>query len=210
MDPLRKVQGKLPYENADLETELERLQRLLDGEVKVRVLRNGSRVAGMVQLERSRDDPYGALSRGEFGKALEASRADPVQAARMRRLVGASDGASAAQVQAALEEPMTNGIDQVTLLVGAALALRHGRDTEPFWAQANSMREYAPRLRRFIEAAKAGKYQEAELELGVMPMEARALAFAAGVVAAGDGAPARWRKTARLLLFAPERPYLRS
>jgi hypothetical protein len=128
----------------------------------------------------------------------------------MRRLVGASDGASAAQVQAALDEPVTNGIDQVTLLVSAALALRHGRDAEPYWAQAKPMREYAPRLRRFIEAAKAGKYQEAEMELGAMQMEARALAYAAGVVAAGDAAPARWRKTARLVLFAPERPYLRS
>ncbi|WP_431477611.1 hypothetical protein [Massilia eburnea] len=105
---------------------------------------------------------------------------------------------------------MTNGIDQVTLLLGAALALRHGRDTEPYWAQARSMREYAPRLRRFIEAANAGKFQEAEMELGSMPMEARALAYAAGVVAAGDAAPSRWRKTARLVLFAPERPYLRS
>ena len=34
--------------------------------------------------------------------------------------------------------------------------------------------------------------------------------LAAGVVAAGDAAPSRWRKTARLVLFAPERPYLRS
>jgi Zn-dependent protease with chaperone function len=210
LEPLRQVQGKLPYENAELELQLERLQRLLDGEAKQRPLREGSRAAAMAQAERSRDEPYGALARGDLGKALEASKGDPAQAARMRRLVGASDGASAAQVQAALEEPMTSGIDQVTLLVGAALALRHGRDTEAYWAQASSMREYAPRLRRFIEAAKAGKYQEAELELGTMRMEARALAFAAGVVAAGDGAPARWRKTARLLLFAPERPYLRS
>ena len=98
----------------------------------------------------------------------------------------------------------------MTLLVGAALALRHGRDTEPYWAQAKPMGEYALRLRRFIEASGAGKYQEAEMALGAMPMEARALAYAAGVVAAGDGAPARWRKTARLALFAPERPYLRN
>ena len=70
--------------------------------------------------------------------------------------------------------------------------------------------QQALRLRRFIEASGAGKYQEAEMALGAMPMEARALAYAAGVVAAGDGAPARWRKTARLALFAPERPYLRN
>jgi hypothetical protein len=190
--------------------QLERLQRLLDGQVRNRDLPQGSRVAALVQMERAADDPYGALSRGELAKALAASSGDPAQAARMRRLVGASDGASAAQVQAALDEPVTNGIDQVTLLVSAALALRHGRDTEPYWAQAKPMREYAPRLRRFIEAAKAGKYQEAEMELGAMQMEARALAYAAGVVAAGDAAPARWRKTARLVLFAPERPYLRS
>ncbi|SFF68438.1 Zn-dependent protease with chaperone function [Duganella sp. CF458] len=210
LEPLRKVQGKLPYENADLEMQLERLRRLLDGQVKNRLLTEGSRVAAMAQAERDASDPYSVLSRGEIGKALEASKDDPRQAARMRRLAGASDGASAAQVQAALEEPMTNGIDQVTLVVGAALALRHGRDAEPYWAQASSMREYAPRLRRFIEAARAGRYQEAEMELGPMPMEARALAYAAGAVAAGDAAPARWRKTARLVLFAPERPYLRS
>ncbi len=210
LEPLRAVQGKLPYENAEMQMQLERLQRLLDGQVRNRDLPEGSRVAALVQMERAADDPYGALARGELAKALAASSGDPGQAARMRRLVGASDGASAAQVQAALDEPVTNGIDQVTLLVSAALALRHGRDTEPYWAQAKSMREYAPRLRRFIEAAKAGKYQEAEMELGAMQMEARALAYAAGVVAAGDAAPARWRKTARLVLFAPERPYLRS
>ncbi|WP_426344177.1 M48 family metallopeptidase [Pseudoduganella sp. R-32] len=210
LEPLRKVQGKLPYENADLEMQLERLQRLLDGQAGNRALPQGSRVAAMAQAERDANDPYGALARGELAKALDAVKGDPGRAARMRRLVGASDGATAAQVQAALEEPMTNGIDQVTLLVGAALALRHGRDTEPYWAQAKPMGEYALRLRRFIEASGAGKYQEAEMALGAMPMEARALAYAAGVVAAGDGAPARWRKTARLALFAPERPYLRN
>ncbi|KRC02623.1 M48 family metalloprotease [Duganella sp. Root198D2] len=210
LEPLRQVQGKLPYENAELEMQLERLQRLLEGQVRTRLLPADSRVAAMAQTERDTNDPYGALSRGELGKALQATKDEPGRAARMRRLVGASDGASAAQVQAALEEPMANGIDQATLLVGAALALRHGRDTEPYWVQAKSMREYAPRLRRFIEAANAGKFQEAEMVLGAMPMEARALAYAAGVVAAGDGAPAHWRKTARLVLFAPERPYLRS
>jgi Zn-dependent protease with chaperone function len=210
LEPLRRIQGKLPYANEDLEIQLERLQRLLEGEVKPHALRAGSRVATMAQLESAADSAYAALNRGALGQALAGAKGDPGHAARMRRLVGASDGASAAQVQAALDEPMLDGTDPNTLLVSAALALRQGRDAEPYWVQAGVLGEHGPRVRRFIEDARAGKYLEAEQSLGDMPMELRALAYAAGVVAAGEGAPARWRKMARLLLFAPERPYLRS
>jgi Zn-dependent protease with chaperone function len=210
LEPLRKVQGKLPYENADMEVQLERLQRLLDGEIKARPTRAGSKLASMVQVERADDNPYAALARGALDQATAGAKGDPALAARMRRLVGASDGASAAQVQAALDAPVLDGIDQGTLLISAALALRHGRDAEAYWAQFNTLHQYGPRLRKFIEDARAGKYQEAEQALGTMPMEARALAYTAGVVAAGDAAPARWRKMSRLVLFAPERPYLRS
>ena len=210
LEPLRKIQGKLAVENSELEVQLERVQRLLDGEVKPRTPHAGWRLASLMEVERSADNPYAALARGELAKALEGAKADPALAARMRRLVGASDGASAAQVQAALDMPVLDGIDQGTLLISAALALRHGRDAEPYWAQARSLHQYGPRLRHFVEAAKSGKFMEAEQSLGAMPMEARALAYSAGVVASGDAAPARWRKMARLMLFAPERPYQRS
>ena len=210
LEPLRKVQGKIPYENADLEVQLERLQRLLDGEIKARPVRAGSKLDSMVQPERADDNPYAALSRGALAKAADSAKANAGQAARMVRLVGASDGASAVQVQAALDVPVLEGIDQGTLLISAAMELRHGRDAEPYWAQFKLLHQYGPRMRKFLEDAKAGKFQEAEQGLGAMPMEARALAYTADIVAAGDAAPARWRKMSRLMLFAPERPYLRS
>ncbi|WP_051293863.1 M48 family metallopeptidase [Pseudoduganella violaceinigra] len=207
--PLRKVQGKLPYEGDDLPVELERLQRLLDGEVKSRLARPGSRVASLVEMERAAGSPYAFLARGDFDRALDAVKGDPSQLAGMRVLVAASDGASAAQVRAALDQPMANDGSWDTLLI-CALALREGRDTGPYWEHATALREHAPLLRRFLETAKAGKYMEAEKGLGSLPMEVRALAYSAGVVAVGAGAPANWRKVARLVLFVGERPYLRS
>jgi len=207
--PLQKIQGKLPYENEELEVELERVRRMVDGEVKSRAQRPQSRLLRLVQMENDPNSPFAALAQGDLNKALEASKSDPVRAARMRLLVAASDGATAAQVQAALDQPVVDGANPDTLII-SALAMRFGRDAEPYWANASELREFVPKLRRFLEAAKAGKYMEADQELGAVQMEVRALAYSAGVVVAGPAAPARWRKTARLMLFVGERPYLRS
>jgi hypothetical protein len=209
LEPLRKVQGKLPLEKDELEMELERTQRLVDGDVISRKVRTGPQLARYIRLENVSSSPYSALVQGDLGKAMAVAKADPAQAVRVRMLVAASDGATAAQVQVVLDEPKFEwrGSDAVIM---SALAMRYGRDADPYWAQAKGLGQYPPKLRRFVEAAQAGKYMEAEQELGTLRIELRALAYCAGVIVAGPGAPARWRRTARLGLFAVERPYLRS
>lgn len=212
IEPLRSLlgDGPIPVPGEELAVELERVQRLVNGNAKQETLMPGLR---LVELLRSENDgPYSLLNSGQLGTVMEAVAHDPRPEgiARMQRLVGASDGATPEQVRAALDTPLDQGLDQGTLLVGAALALKYGRDVQPYWSLIRAeFKDEAPKLRAFVTAAHAGQAGAAETALGTMQFELRALAYAAGAVAAGERAPAHWRKYAGLALFGMERPYLK-
>jgi Zn-dependent protease with chaperone function len=210
--------GRLPYPVAEMELMLARLERYTKGRAtRVALVTGDTQLSWLHRAEQGLNEAgqpansYADLNKGELLAAMYAVSDIPAMAPRMRRLVGASDGATASQVAAALDMPAGEGIDSSTVLTSAALALRQGRDAGPYFKEAQAVfGEALPRLANFLRLVKAGRYAEAEQLLDGTQIELRGVAYSAGLVLAGAQAPAHWRKGARALLFAPERPYFRS
>ena len=93
-----------------------------------------------------------------------------------------------------------------------ALALREGRDAGP-WVEAASAgsgpTESAP-LRDLLDVASLEADPEGRMEAVTSRLvpSLRGEALVMGIVLLRGSAPERWRRDARALLFAPERPYL--
>jgi Zn-dependent protease with chaperone function len=151
-------------------------------------------------------DPFLAghwlLAHGDAAGAEKRVKASAALGPTLTLHIGASDGASAEHVAAALAlEPQRNWCDA---WIGLALAERQGRDGA-----------------RFREAAAAGALPQAVTEalrregpparldaaLAGLASVVRGGARAAGIVLWGDAAPASWRREARALMFAWERPF---
>ena len=89
------------------------------------------------------------------------------------------------------------------------MALRERRDPAPYIAAVRESKDdNVEKMLEFISAARtAANPAEAESLLDGLPLEARAQAYSAALVALGKRAPAEWRRGAQRLLFVPERPY---
>jgi hypothetical protein len=93
-----------------------------------------------------------------------------------------------------------------------ALAVREGRDPEPFIAYA---REHAEddvdAMTMLLDAGRLAADPSgtmASVVTGLTP-ELRGHALVMGIVLLGDAAPPEWRRDARAVLFTSERPYFR-
>ncbi|MGZ5074786.1 MAG: hypothetical protein ACXWBL_16710, partial [Usitatibacter sp.] len=153
--------------------------------------------------------PYAELSRGRIRAALDASAAQKSEAARVMRLAAASEGADRALVDRALALP-PGDLESQTIWVSWALAAREGRDTAALRGIAESLAgsEQAMRVQAYLEALRAADDPiAAQAKLGKVTPEMMGHSYAMGIVMLGSKAPAQWRRDARLLLFAFERPY---
>jgi Zn-dependent protease with chaperone function len=210
--------GKLPYPADEVELELARIQRFTRGTMT----RSGAvppdgHLDMLLSAERGKgkqiapDNAYAALGKGDLFKALACVDNVRDMEPRMQRLVGASEGAASMQARRALDMPLSDGLDQATVLTTAALALRQQRDAAPYFKASQAIYgELAPKLEQFLQLANQGRFADAERALEGVPLVVRGLAYSAGVVLTGPMAPQQWRKGARSLLFAPERPYFRA
>jgi Zn-dependent protease with chaperone function len=205
--------------------DLARLKRLQAGDPATDLTdlaRESGTLRTMLSLESGKniaDGPlraYRHLAVGELDQAVALVRGS-VHEQRVLRLAAASWGASRALVERALALPVDAGnMDDAALSSAAALAIRYGRDLEPYRAAWNTQLGKLVSdwdgvdepLYKFAIALRQRKIDEAEKALRGLPMELRASAYAMGAASLGSQAPAAWRTQARCLLFAYERPYL--
>jgi len=198
-----------------------RLRRMLaasqaEAESLTRALPADGPLGTLAELERGtgqasgHPQAYADLAAGRLQQALGRPGASPEQAARLLRLLAASDGARTEWVKQALALPGNQGVDGSTVWSALALAIRQRQDTSAWLAQARSLwGPQAEPVLGFAQALAAGQSAaEAERQLLLVEPALRGQACALGAVVLGNRAPAAWRLAAKRLLFASERPWL--
>lgn len=155
---------------------------------------------------------YLELSRGHLSAAVDqAKRFSPQSGARVLRLAAASDGADEPLIARAFALPSDQGVDQSTVWVSAALAMRRKIDAKPF-IDAGSRFATPEDARRMISfmAALNGPGRDvvaARRLLSEMSFESQIRAYPVALVLLGRSTPQDWRVMAQRILFAAERPY---
>ncbi|HEY7373780.1 MAG TPA: M48 family metalloprotease [Polyangia bacterium] len=179
--------------------------------------RQSEELRAYLALEDDRDTtggsgaPYLKLVSGALGEAAVAAGDDAGTRARVVRLVAASRGATAEQIAAAAALPADAGIDYDTIWPAIGLALRNKQDAAALVAR---MKDFAPAdsvagLEQFLHPERLVKDRKAaQAALSALDPIERGHAYVLGAVILGDAAPDDWRRGARALLFAPERPFL--
>jgi Zn-dependent protease with chaperone function len=209
--------SRLPEIGEYVGLDLARVQRVAgDGSLPAASTASSGRLRQMIALEsgeQTADSPmhaYHLMASGRLEQATtRVAGADQVNGPRIVRLVGASDGADAAAVRAALALPDEAGIDPDTVWPALALALRERQSATTLrQAALASDPEDAPDMLKFIDAVRSGaSVAQAESALGAVSPRSRGMAYSAAVVLKGQQCPDAWRQAAKRLLFAPERPY---
>jgi hypothetical protein len=102
-------------------------------------------------------------------------------------------------------------MDAYSRWAAIGLAMREARDYQRFLISDEGLpAEYTDHLSRFVGQLRRGaSAQVAEAELRELPLSMRGLAYSVAVIAKGRNAPPAWRRGAKRLLFAWERPYFR-
>jgi hypothetical protein len=149
-----------------------------------------------------------ALFKGQLADALRKAKEtkDPGLSARMTVLVGASDGASPDEVDAALRATST----AIEPWLAVALSLRAGRPVErpgDLVPGITSVLVQESVLAALQSASREPKRLDAAMQ--GLDVRQRAIVSAMGAIVLGARAPAAWRRTARAGLFIFERPYFR-
>jgi Zn-dependent protease with chaperone function len=152
---------------------------------------------------------YAELAQGNLDRALAIAAADAEVEARVIRLSAASDGATSEISMRARALEAASGIDSDTWWTHVALTARNSGDVGSALKVLEVPPEYTKPLQRFIDLVRAGKLANAERQLDGFTPFARGQGYAVGVVLLGDKAPPAWRRQAKRLLFASERPYFR-
>lgn len=217
--PLLERGGMLPEASAVAMLDIARIKRGLGSPSmqELEALAARSSYLGMLlALESGKgteDSPaaaYRPMVLGEFDRALAIAGKDPQTLAAIRRLVAASDGASADMVRSALEQPVAEIKDDAAAWWMLALAERTGS------GDVAALRDVAMRLSEergaslaaFHDAVRRGaSVADAEAALGEADMRTRGVAYATAVVLLGTRCPPDWRTQAKWLLMPAERPY---
>lgn len=146
-----------------------------------------------------------------FGRLEQADHSADAGNVHLQVLLAASDGASVEIVNRVMGLSPAS-LDPFDALLGYALAVRTGRDGEPYLARTSELGPYADRARAFLVGLRGhhdvGSLARLEAALGPLPIEVRARLLAAAAVLVGENCPPAWRQLARRALFRTERPYL--
>lgn len=162
---------------------------------------------------------YAALARGALPEPTVGTGMSRGDAARLVRLIGASDGASPALVRRALDLPLHDGLDSDTVWISAGLALAEHRDLsglqqaldDPTRIHSPSSAEHLHRMwTQVVAGARPGAHALTPADLRGLDPEERGHVYAALAVALGAKAPPAYRLAANRLLFAVERPYFQT
>jgi hypothetical protein len=153
--------------------------------------------------------PYAKLAQGDLTGALSCAEAG--ERARVTRLVGASKGASPAQIEAALALADDQAIDSGTIFASVGLRLKHHKDPTALIARLEEFAsaEEQDALRAFLQPDKLVSKSEAAREAASqLSLSTRAHAYVMAAVQLGERTPEAWLTTVRSALFANERPHL--
>ena len=202
----------------DVAVDLARVHRLLEDDPRAAVAllaKTSDRLRYLVALESGAgldSGPllaYPELARGHLERALELARSDSSVEARVLRLAAASDGASPDLAARALALGSEAGLDEATRWASIGLAARLGRDVMPFSHVSDAWpQDYTGRILTFVDGTRGSVNPlVAEQALRGLPLWLRGEAYSMGVIILGSRAPLAWRRAAKRLLFAPERPY---
>lgn len=212
-----------PAVASDLSIELARLRRLQEGRPNVLVADLGPStklLRNLIELEGGGPGPspdlqaYLSLAQGKPDDAVRQARGTPY-AQHVLRLAAASEGASPALIRQSLDQPNDPSLDTTSRWITAALAAREHRDPAPYLApylaklDAGGGNEMVAIQLDFFQRLRNGDMAGASRQLDRLYPGPRGQSCATGVVFLGKNAPPAWRKEAKLLLFASERPYLR-
>lgn len=154
---------------------------------------------------------YQRLSVGDLKQALAYVANDKAEQARLIRLVGASTDATSAQVAAALAMANDQGIDESTYFASLALLVRNNKSIDALLPVANDLfaRDGETLLKTFELLRGHAAPSAIDASLITIDPEQRGYMYVAAAVLWGDQCPTQWKRMARQLLFATERPYIR-
>jgi Zn-dependent protease with chaperone function len=151
---------------------------------------------------------YQHLLAGDLEGAAEEGHAAGGLSEEMIRMIAASDGADDAMIRAATALDASQGVGRDSVWIAIGFAIRHGLPTDELFGVADTL---LGDQAEFAHGFFANLSDPAASEEALIGSRAgtRGSAYAAGVVALGQRAPARWREGAKRLLFITERPYFR-
>ena len=187
-------------------------------ELNLNDLSRSTEVAQMLALESGTDfqgSPlyaYSLLNKGQLQDAYRAAGGNEAES-QLLVLLAASEGADADWQQQAFRIPLEDINDQQSLLYLAALAHRNGQPHEPYLARyqeksSRDKRSPLEHVRRLIDQGDPAQLNEDQLN-GLDPL-ARGTVLTAAIILYPDQAEESWRRTAKALLFALERPAFKS
>ena len=125
------------------------------------------------------------------------------------RLIGASDGATEAQVAFALSLESDRGLDAGTAPAALALATREGKDTEPFETFIrDAFDQDAEKILVFADATTLRDPSvPLDSRLEGLHLEARCAAMTIAAIVLGEDLPKAWRDAVMAMMFSAERPF---
>lgn len=144
----------------------------------------------------------------EANRELLAGQVSETARARIHLLVGASDGASEAQVKDALEVLPPPDLAWVDV----ALSIREGQSVDTVGEAVPGLRSATEREALAAVLSDEGLVRATgRLEAIAKPLliRDRAVVLAMGIIVLKDKAPTSWRSEVKELLFTIERPYFR-
>jgi hypothetical protein len=156
---------------------------------------------------------YAELTSGNIPRALEFIKPSPEAEPRLLLMAAASDGADAALARRALAVPTDKLVNNSTIWIALALAIKQKAEMTAYIANANQLAAQFDKgevdtMLRVLEAMRSGASVETvETTMKGLRHELRGHAYAMGLIVRGKAAPAKWREGAKRLLFAAERPY---
>lgn len=153
---------------------------------------------------------YADLAKGSLDLAVQKVKGTAAEP-RLLRLAAASEGAGAELIRKALDLPIEQGIDSSTFWASLALATREHRSVDVYLKMLGNdkNKEATQAMQKLVDRLQAADIQGANHVLGNLPFDLRGYANAMGVIILKERAPQAWRTTAKLALFAPERPYFK-
>jgi Zn-dependent protease with chaperone function len=218
LDAAKVAQSALPAMRDSLAIDMARVHRLLktDDPKTISALTEQSRGLGLMLalesgqgLEQSPMNVYSMLAKGKLAEVVKVSSHTPATFARLLRMAAASDGADGTMIAKAFALPLDQGLDDMTAWQMAAMAVRAGKDYEPYLKRVFQYQtQYQTALVKVLNALKNKQTSEQiDLLIDGLPTELRGHAYTMGLIVLGKSAPSPWREGAKRLLFISERPY---
>lgn len=192
--------------------EAARVQRLLEGTPKLDKLKSQSpTLTQILNLESGAGfdgepaQAFSLMNQGNLQTAwarAEGTALEPV----MKRLLIASEHKMGGPTWPLPKPDDMSGINSTTIWAAFAVAYREHQDTSKLLSHFDST-EQANLAQAFLTAARRGDQAAAEKLLRNIDPDVRGQMYCMATIVLGKNTPKAWRKGAKRLLFANERPY---